>query len=115
MYTIQRITEENKSDIHLLNEPFKIWGRMTPLFDGKAWSYQTKELPQEKQYEMCFPDFENNYDEMKSEWQPQGTWHWENADRRRQKDCSRKRISWHLYDRSGQQSFCRSFLPEKWF
>lgn len=58
MYTIQRITEENKSDIHLLNEPFKIWGRMTPLFDGKAWSYQTKELPQEKQYEMCFPDFE---------------------------------------------------------
>ena len=68
MYTIQRITEENKSDIHLLNEPFKIWGRMTPLFDGKAWSYQTKELPQEKQYEMCFPDFENNYDEMKSEY-----------------------------------------------
>ena len=68
MYTIQRITEENKSDIHLLNEPFKIWGRMTPLFDGKAWSYQTKELPQEKRYEMCFPDFENNYDEMKSEY-----------------------------------------------
>lgn len=68
MYTIQRITEENKSDIHLLNEPFKIWGRMTPLFDGKAWSYQTKELPQDKQYEMCFPDFENNYDEMKSEY-----------------------------------------------
>lgn len=72
MYTIQRITEENKSDIHLLNEPFKIWGRMTPLFDGKAWSYQTKELPQEKQYEMCFPDFENNYDEMKSEYFLQG-------------------------------------------
>lgn len=68
MFTIRRITEENKADINLSNETFPVWGKMIPFFDGKIWSYQTEKFPEEKQYEMCFPNFENDFDAMKKEY-----------------------------------------------
>ena len=68
MIEIKKITEENKSDINIPNEPFEIHGRMIPTYDGKAWSCTTEEFPAEEVSSMRFPDEDYNYDEMKDEY-----------------------------------------------
>ena len=53
---IRPITEENEEALALPNDPFLLEGRVTPIFDGKAWSYEITEFPEEEIREDCFPD-----------------------------------------------------------
>lgn len=55
MIKIKKLTKLDMTDADLPNEPFTVWGRMTPLFDGNAWSYVTSMF--DESFEMCFPDF----------------------------------------------------------
>ena len=55
MIEIKQIGRENKEDANIPNQPFTLWGRMTPsLKDGK-WEYSVAEFSETS--EMCFPDF----------------------------------------------------------
>ena len=55
MIEIKRVTAENKEDANIPNQPFTLWGRMTPsLKDGK-WDYTVTEFNETSS--MCFPDF----------------------------------------------------------
>lgn len=60
MITIKRINEANKADINIKNEPFALFGKMIPLYDGREWSFRTEEFPEAERTEMIFPD--ENYD-----------------------------------------------------
>lgn len=67
MITVKRITEETKQDILLPNEPFSLWGKMIPLYDGTTWSYRTKTFPDEEVSEMVFPDEDYDFKELKKD------------------------------------------------
>ena len=58
MLEIRRITEANKQDLNLKNEPFQMPGVFIPALKDGVWSYRTEayETPQS----MVFP--EENYD-----------------------------------------------------
>jgi ribosomal protein S18 acetylase RimI-like enzyme len=60
MILIKRIDETTKNDINIPNEPFTIWGKMIPIFDGNKWTYETAKLEEIQVSEMRFPD--ENYD-----------------------------------------------------
>lgn len=66
-YEIREIGPERKQDLLLPNEPFEIYGQMTPLFDGEKWTYRTRELPPEVRSTMCFPDEAYDYDALKED------------------------------------------------
>ncbi len=51
---IKTINREHKEDINLKNEPFTIFGRLIPTYDGESWNY-TQELFAKKS-ELRFPD-----------------------------------------------------------
>ena len=55
MITIKKLTSLDVDDANIPNEPFTVWGRMTPIFDGESWS--SKLIVFDESYEMCFPDF----------------------------------------------------------
>lgn len=55
MITIKKLTSLDIDDANIPNEPFTVWGRMTPIFDGESWS--SKLTVFDESYEMCFPDF----------------------------------------------------------
>ena len=63
MINIRFIDETKKNDINIKNEPFLIYGRMVPCYNGK-WSYTTKLLSEDKSYLMTFPDENYCYDEL---------------------------------------------------
>ncbi|WP_202127757.1 hypothetical protein [Clostridium sp. C8-1-8] len=46
MIEIKRIAEANKNDINIPNEPFELWGKMIPTYDGNKWAYTTEEFIQ---------------------------------------------------------------------
>lgn len=64
MITVKIIDAQHKEDINIKNEPFPLWGRMVPAYDGENWSCSVREFPTEKLEEMCFPDENYDFDEM---------------------------------------------------
>lgn len=65
MIEIRIIDENHKQDINIPNEPFRMFGRVIPTFDGKKWSWTLENLAQEDVTEMTFPDENYDYDAMK--------------------------------------------------
>lgn len=62
MIEIKIIDAGHKQDIRLPNEPFPLFGRMIPSYDGKNWDYSVEKWAQTT--EMRFPDEEYDYDAM---------------------------------------------------
>ncbi len=62
---IRPITKENESVLALPNDPFLIEGRVTPIYDGNAWSYEITEFPKNEIREDCFPDENYSLEKMK--------------------------------------------------
>ncbi len=67
MIEIKRIDEATKDDINIPNEPFTLWGKMIPTYDGSKWEYTTEKIEAGKVSEMVFPDEKYDFDEMKKE------------------------------------------------
>lgn len=65
MISIRVIKEERAQDINLPNEPFSLFGRMIPSYVNECWGYDTVYWEEEKITEMCFPQENYNYAEMK--------------------------------------------------
>ena len=66
MIKIKRIDETTKNDINIPNEPFTLWGKMIPTYDGNDWAYTTEEFEASKVSEMVFPDENYEFDQMKN-------------------------------------------------
>lgn len=67
MIEIKRITEVTKNDINIPNEPFTLWGKMIPSYDGKKWAYTTEKFVESKISEMIFPDENYDFNALKKE------------------------------------------------
>ena len=65
MITLKRIDESNKTDVLIPNEPFSLFGRIVPSFDGKQWDYRFVPFAPENVSEMCFPDENYDFEAMK--------------------------------------------------
>lgn len=65
MIEIKRIEEARQQDIRLPNEPFALFGRMLPQFADGHWSYTVESF--DTVSEMCFPDENYRYEEMKAD------------------------------------------------
>lgn len=61
---VRRIDRSREADIRIPNEPFSLYGRMVPRYDGERWSYDTVRFPEEQIGEMVFPDEGYDYDAM---------------------------------------------------
>ncbi|MCQ2429320.1 MAG: GNAT family N-acetyltransferase [Clostridia bacterium] len=61
------IDAAHRQDINIKNEPFPLWGRMIPQFDGTAWTYEVLRFPAEDVSSMCFPDENYDYDAMSAD------------------------------------------------
>ena len=66
--TVKIIDKASEADIRIPNEPFSLYGRMIPRYDGEHWSYSTIELPPEQIGEMVFPDENYDFDAMEKEY-----------------------------------------------
>ena len=64
MIEIRRIAKEHKADINISNEPFPLFGRMIPRFDGEKWTYKVLRFDAKDVTEMCFPEEDYDYDSM---------------------------------------------------
>ena len=64
MIEIRRIDPAHKADVNIPNEPFRLFGRMIPRYDGNAWTYELLRFAPEDVGEMCFPDEHYDYDAM---------------------------------------------------
>lgn len=75
MIRITVIDQEHRQDIRLPNEPFALTGRVVPSYVNEQWSYEVRPFPPERVGEMCFPDENYDYDEMKDSafWAPMRT------------------------------------------
>lgn len=67
MIQIKRITEANQDDINIPNEPFALWGKMIPTYDGKKWAYTTEKFKENEISEMVFPDENYDFESRKKE------------------------------------------------
>ena len=67
MIEIRRIGEDRREDINIKNEPFSVFGRMIPAYDGEKWSYTTEKFDEAQTFEMTFPNENYDYDDMKGE------------------------------------------------
>lgn len=65
MFEIKIIDEKHKKDINIPNEPFSLFGRMIPSYINEQWQYSIVRFEKEMIGEMCFPDENYNYEEMK--------------------------------------------------
>lgn len=59
------IDQEHRQDIRLPNEPFAMTGMIVPSYVNERWSYEARPFPPEQVGEMCCPDENYDYDEMK--------------------------------------------------
>lgn len=59
---IRIINREHKEDIQIANEPFPIFGRLIPTYDGANWNYTQELFPEVS--EQCFPDENYDFDTM---------------------------------------------------
>lgn len=66
MFEIKVIDTSHKQDINIKNEPFPLWGRMIPSYVNETWDYTTWECAPCDVTEMCFPDENYDYEEMKN-------------------------------------------------
>ena len=66
MIEIKIIDATHKDDINIPNEPFRLIGRMIPTYIDKQWNYRVHSFNESDITEMCFPDENYNYDEMKN-------------------------------------------------
>lgn len=64
MITVRIIEHNQKEDINIPNQPFKLYGLMLPSYDKEKWDYTVIRLPAENVTEMCFPDENYDYDKM---------------------------------------------------
>lgn len=64
MMEIKRITKEDEADIRIPNEPFPLFGRMSPSFSDGHWRYTIETLPENEVGEMRFPDENYDFDQM---------------------------------------------------
>lgn len=64
MIEIREIDARHKADINIPNEPFRMFGRIVPAYDGKAWTCSLRRFAPEDVTEMCFPDENYDYDAM---------------------------------------------------
>ncbi len=62
--TVRKIEKSREADIRIPNEPFSLYGRMIPLYDGERLSHDTVRFPEEQIGEMVFPDENYDYDSM---------------------------------------------------
>ncbi len=62
--TVRKIEKSREADIRIPNEPFSLYGRMIPRYDGERWSHDTVRFPEEQIGEMVFPDENYDYDSM---------------------------------------------------
>lgn len=60
MYEIREIDVQHKADINIPNEPFQMFGKIIPSYDGATWTYELLRFGEKDVTEMCFPD--ENYD-----------------------------------------------------
>lgn len=63
---IRFIGKEDASDINIKNEPFKLFGRMLPCYQGGKWSYSI--IKNEKIEWDLFPDENYNFENMEKEY-----------------------------------------------
>mgnify|MGYP002519808544 FL=1 len=64
MIEIREIDALHKADIRLPNEPFQLFGRIVPTYDGTKWAYELIRFAPEDVAQMCFPDENYDYDSM---------------------------------------------------
>ncbi|WP_334117563.1 GNAT family N-acetyltransferase [Ligilactobacillus sp.] len=62
MIEIRLIGPENREDINIPNEPFSMFGKIIPRYEDGKWTW---ELRRGEVEEMCFPDENYDYDDMK--------------------------------------------------
>lgn len=62
MIEIRQITQANKADLNLKNEPFEMPGRFVPELKNGAWSYRVELY--EKPETMTFPDEGYSFEEQ---------------------------------------------------
>ncbi len=65
MIDIKVIDEAHKEDINIPNEPFQLVGKMIPSYINEQWSYSVCRFEKTEITQMCFPDENYNYAEMK--------------------------------------------------
>ena len=64
MIEIRIIDAQHKADINIRNEPFQMFGRIIPAYDGAEWTYRVLRFEPKDVTEMCFPDENYDYDSM---------------------------------------------------
>lgn len=64
MIEVKRIDASRKEDINIPNEPFSLFGRIVPSYDGMHWSHKLVRYAPEDVTEMCFPDENYDFDAM---------------------------------------------------
>lgn len=62
MITVKIIDKAHEADINIKNEPFCLFGRMLPSYNGGEWSYMTERFDTAEK--MCFPNENYNYNEL---------------------------------------------------
>lgn len=65
MIEIKIIDATHKDDINIPNEPFRIIGKMIPSYVDERWDYSVRYFNEADITEMCFPNENYNYEEMK--------------------------------------------------
>lgn len=65
MIEIKIIDAAHKDDINIPNEPFQLIGRMIPSYSDEQWHYRVRYFRESDITEVCFPDENYNYEEMK--------------------------------------------------
>lgn len=64
MIEIKIIDAQRKKDINIPNEPFEMFGRIIPSYDGHKWTYTLLRFKPEDVTEMSFPDENYDFDAM---------------------------------------------------
>lgn len=64
MIEIKAIDAQHKADINIPNEPFQLFGRIIPSYDGAEWRCEVLRFDSGNIAEMCFPDENYDYDSM---------------------------------------------------
>lgn len=65
MIEIKIIDDAHQGDINIPNEPFQLIGKMIPSYVEERWDYRIQYFAETDITEMCFPDENYKYDEMK--------------------------------------------------
>ena len=64
MIEIRVIDAQHSADVCLPNEPFKLFGKIVPSYNGTSWTYELRRFDPENVTEMCFPDAPYEYGSM---------------------------------------------------